>query len=65
MSDVDTKDLDRLLQQAFDTASKLYRERGSQRRVGWGKRPALVSVDLAQVSLDNAALKVVDGQQVM
>ena len=28
MSDVDTKELDRLLQQAFDTASKLYKERG-------------------------------------
>jgi N-carbamoylsarcosine amidase len=47
MSDVDTKELDRLLSQAFDTASRLYRERGFQRRVGWGKRPALVSVDLA------------------
>jgi maleamate amidohydrolase len=47
MSDVDTKELDRLLQQAFDTASKLYQERGFQRRVGFGKRPALVSVDLA------------------
>lgn len=47
MSDVDTKELDRLLQQAFDTASKLYKERGFQRRVGFGKRPALVSVDLA------------------
>lgn len=47
MSDVDAKELDRLLQQAFDTASKLYKERGFQRRVGFGKRPALVSVDLA------------------
>jgi N-carbamoylsarcosine amidase len=47
MSDVDTKELDRLLQQAFDAASKLYKERGFQRRVGFGKRPALVSVDLA------------------
>jgi len=47
MSDVDTKELDRLLQQAFDTATKLYKERGFQRRVGFGKRPALVSVDLA------------------
>lgn len=47
MSDVDAKELDRLLQQAFDTASKLYQERGFQRRVGFGKRPALISVDLA------------------
>jgi nicotinamidase-related amidase len=47
MNTVDTKELDRLLQQAFDTASKLYKERGFQRRIGFGKRPALVSVDLA------------------
>lgn len=47
MSDVDNRELDRLLQQAFDTASRLYKERGFQRRVGWGRRPALVSVDLA------------------
>jgi hypothetical protein len=47
MSDVDAKELDRLLQQAFETASKLYQQRGFQRRVGFGKRPALVSVDLA------------------
>ncbi|GHG98082.1 isochorismatase family protein [Pseudodonghicola xiamenensis] len=52
MSDLDTKDLDpkeldRLLKQAFAAATKLYQERGFQRRVGFGKRPALVSVDLA------------------
>ena len=47
MSNVDEKELDRLLQQAFDTASNLYKQRGFQRRVGFGKRPALVSVDLA------------------
>ena len=33
MSEVDTKELDRLLQQAFDTASKLYQQRGFQRPV--------------------------------
>lgn len=47
MSDVDHQELDRLLRQAFDAASKLYAERGFQRRVGFGTRPALVSVDLA------------------
>jgi N-carbamoylsarcosine amidase len=47
MSDVDVKELDKMLQQAFDEASKLYQDRGFQRRVGFGKRPALVSVDLA------------------
>ena len=36
-----------MLQAAFDAASKLYQERGFQRRIGFGHRPALVSVDLA------------------
>lgn len=47
MSIVDNKELDRMLQQAFEASSKIYQERGFQRRVGFGKRPALVSVDLA------------------
>lgn len=47
MSDVDAKELDRMLNEAFAQASRLYQERGFQRRVGFGKRPALVSVDLA------------------
>jgi len=47
MSDVDVKELDRMLQQAFDEASKLYKDRGFARRIGFGKRPALISVDLA------------------
>ena len=47
MSEVDTKELDRMLSEAFEAASKIYQERGFQRRVGFGKRPALVSVDLA------------------
>lgn len=41
------KDLDSVLQQAFDESTRLYRERGFQRRIGFGKRPALISVDLA------------------
>jgi N-carbamoylsarcosine amidase len=47
MSTIDIKELDQLLQAAFDASSKLYQERGFQRRVGFGKRPALISVDLA------------------
>lgn len=47
MSTVDNTELDRMLSEAFAAASQLYKERGFQRRVGWGKRPALVSVDLA------------------
>lgn len=41
------QNLDAILQQAFDESTKIYRERGFQRRIGFGKRPALVSVDLA------------------
>lgn len=47
MSDIDNKELDRMLKQAFEASNKIYQERGFQRRVGFGKRPALVSVDLA------------------
>ena len=42
-----SNDLQSMLDQAFAQATKLYQERGFQRRVGFGKRPALVSVDLA------------------
>jgi len=41
------QDLDRLLEQAFAEATALYRDRGFQRRIGFGRRPAIVSVDLA------------------
>lgn len=47
MDTVDTKELDKMLQAAFEASSKLYQERGFQRRIGFGNRPALVSVDLA------------------
>ncbi len=40
-------DLDTALQMAFDESTRIYRERGFQRRIGFGRRPALVSVDLA------------------
>ena len=47
MSTVDNAQLDKMLSDAFAAASALYKERGFQRRVSWGKKPALVSVDLA------------------
>jgi nicotinamidase-related amidase len=47
MADVDNRELERMLQAAFDASTKIYKERGFQRRIGFGKRPALVSVDLA------------------
>jgi len=40
-------DLDTILQQAFDASTKIYQERGFQRRIGFGRKPAIISVDLA------------------
>ena len=42
--DTDTK---ALLDKLFAADSKLYQNRGFQRRIGWGKKPALVNIDLA------------------
>lgn len=42
-----SEDLMKMLDQAFRESTKLYQERGFQRRVGFGKKPALINVDLA------------------
>lgn len=39
--------LEELLNEAFRAASATYADRGFQRRIGFGKRPALINVDLA------------------
>jgi len=39
--------LEKTLEAAFAEATRRYRERGFQRRVGFGAKPALISVDLA------------------
>jgi nicotinamidase-related amidase len=41
------QNLDEMLQKAFDESSKIYQSRGFQRRIGFGRKPALVSIDLA------------------
>ena len=41
------ENLDQILQQAFDESTRIYQARGFQRRIGFGKKPAIVSVDLA------------------
>ena len=46
MDGLNIKQLDKMLQSAFDEAANLYSKRGFQRRIGFGKKPALVSVDL-------------------
>ena len=47
MEQNELESLDKMLEKAFDEARKLYKKRGFQRRVGFGKKPALISVDLA------------------
>ena len=37
----------RALRRVFDADSELYRERGFMRRIGFGERPAIVNIDLA------------------
>lgn len=44
---VEWQELDEMLSQAFAKATEIYQKRGFQRRIGFGNRPALVSVDLA------------------
>lgn len=46
-NEMDWQELDDMLHQAFDKATEIYQQRGFQRRIGFGKKPALVSVDLA------------------
>ena len=36
-----------LLEKLFAENSELYQDRDFQRRIGWGKKPALINVDLA------------------
>jgi nicotinamidase-related amidase len=40
-------DIEQALETIFSADSALYRQRGFQRRVGFGRRPALVHIDLA------------------
>ena len=42
-----TENLKKALEAAFAEATKLYHERGFQRRIGFGNKPALINVDLA------------------
>ena len=45
--DRELDDLQTKLEDAFAAATALYRERGFQRRIGFGRKPALINVDLA------------------
>lgn len=41
------ENLNEILSMAFEEATKVYQKRGFQRRIGFGKKPALINVDLA------------------
>lgn len=41
------ENLNEILSMAFQEATKVYQKRGFQRRIGFGKKPALINVDLA------------------
>lgn len=47
MAELDARELDRMLTAAFEASTKIYQERGFQRRIGFGRKPAVISVDLA------------------
>lgn len=40
-------ELERILERVFSADSKVYDDRGFQRRIGFGERPALINIDLA------------------
>ena len=42
-----SQDLMEMLNKAFEECTRIYQQRGFQRRVGFGKKPALINVDLA------------------
>ena len=42
-----SQDFATLLEQAFDAGIDVYRDRGFKRRLGYGKRPAIILIDLA------------------
>lgn len=43
----DEQNLQEMLTKAFEEATRVYQERGFQRKIGFGKKPALINVDLA------------------
>jgi nicotinamidase-related amidase len=46
-SSSDLTDLQIKIEEAFAAATEIYRQRGFQRRIGFGRKPALINVDLA------------------
>ena len=44
---IDKQELQAILSRAFTADSELYQNRGFQRRIGYGRKPALINIDLA------------------
>jgi N-carbamoylsarcosine amidase len=44
---IDEQELQTILSRVFATDSALYKDRGFQRRIGYGRKPALINIDLA------------------
>lgn len=45
--EIEQQDLQKMLSRVFAHDSKLYQNRGFQRRIGYGRKPALINIDLA------------------
>ncbi len=58
-------ELNEILQRVFAADSELYQSRGFQRRVGFGKRPALVNIDLANAWTQPGNAFSCDGMEVI
>ena len=60
-----TKELKKALETIFSADSELYKGRGFQRRIGYGKRPALINVDLANAWTREGNAFTCDGMDVI
>ena len=44
---IDQQEMQSILARVFAADSELYQNRGFQRRIGYGRKPALINIDLA------------------
>jgi nicotinamidase-related amidase len=58
-------ELDVALEKIFSADSELYRDRGFMRRVGFGERPALINIDLANAWTREGNAFTCDGMEVI
>ena len=60
-----TDDLKEALERIFSADSELYQDRGFQRRIGFGTRPALINIDLANAWTRSGNAFTCDGMDVI